>query len=435
MKKNKGFIFALIAIAIAAAVVTAVVQEVVETAQQTTSQSSGSSSISSGSSGSTCPAPKDCEYPLKTCKICDGATGIKCISVQQCVKKCPPPCTTQECIDAAKKTTYNKCVNGKCVSVTEEYDIHGLKDECGSVGSSCDPGCGFSECIISTIVNHPTSGGGSPTTADDVSPIAGYAYACRPSVYAKSNECISSSDCKKKFGSSSTSSSKFCLVTATASPKNLSEDQSQVTISATNLKHTSLSKCKVSGYSLPYTFTQDASSKTYKVSCTGNSGYKNCSSSIKVTKEGGIENGDNGDNGDNEYYEIVPCIINKFELPKRAWVDIETIASWSTNNCTTAEINCISDDCIEGVENLSGSVEPGFDQNKNFTIYAPGTYRYELEACGPNNCDTYVNEIAFGGTGDPYIEIEALHLPWWQEIIPVLPDNLQGFLRGILGNR
>ena len=122
------------------------------------------------------------------------------------------------------------------------------------------------------------------------------------------------------------------------------------------------------------------------------------------------------------------CIINKFELPKRAWVDIETTASWSTNNCDTAEINCISDDCIEGVENLSGSVSVGINQSKNFTIKAPGTYRYELEACGPNNCRTYEDVL---GTGLEYIEIEALHLPWWEEIIPILPDNLQGFLRGI----
>jgi hypothetical protein len=126
---------------------------------------------------------------------------------------------------------------------------------------------------------------------------------------------------------------------------------------------------------------------------------------------------------------VPPCVINKFELPKRAWVDIETTASWSTNNCDTAEINCISDDCIEGVENLSGSVSVGINQSKNFTIKAPGTYRYELEACGPNNCETYEDIL---GTGLEYIEIEALHLPWWQEIIPVLPDNLQGFLRGLI---
>jgi hypothetical protein len=132
---------------------------------------------------------------------------------------------------------------------------------------------------------------------------------------------------------------------------------------------------------------------------------------------------------------VPPCTITKFELPNRAWVDIQTTASWSTNNCTTAQINCISDDCIEGVEDLSGSVNPGFNQSKDFTIKAPGTYRYELVACiGPipadphndEDCDVYEDVL---GTGDPFIEIEALHLPWWQEIIP---SNLQGFLRGLL---
>ncbi|MDD4994795.1 MAG: hypothetical protein PHT66_02390 [Candidatus Pacebacteria bacterium] len=430
MKKNKGFIFVFIAIAVAAAITTAVVVEVVETVQQSTSQPSGSSSSSSSSSGSTCSPPQDCKYPLKTCKYCDN--DLRCVSQQECVKECPPPCTDQICRNAAKKTTYNKCVAGKCVSVTEQYDIHELRDECSPVGSSCDPGCLFSECTQSIIVNHEMS-------ETDVSPIAGYAYVCRPSVYAKSDECISSSDCQQKYGGSSPSSSKFCSVTATASPKNLSEDQDQVTISATNLKNTSLDKCKVSGYSLPHTFTQTVSSKTYTVSCTGNSGYKNCSSSIKVTKEGGIENGDNGDNG---YDEIPRCRINKFELPERAWVDIETIAKWSTNDiCTTAEIKCISDNCIEAeeqIETLSGSVNPGFGQSKNFTIKTPGTYRYELVACtGPipadphndEDCDVYEDVL---GTGDPFIEIEALHLPWWQEIIP---SNLQGLLRGLLGDR
>jgi hypothetical protein len=124
------------------------------------------------------------------------------------------------------------------------------------------------------------------------------------------------------------------------------------------------------------------------------------------------------------------CKIHNFELPKRAWVNIETVAKWSTNDvCTRAEINCISDDCSDEVENLSGPVEVGFNRSKDFTIRAPGTYRYEMEACGPNNnCDTYIDEVGLGGTGYPYIEIEALYLPWWQEIIP---QSLQGFLRGL----
>jgi hypothetical protein len=218
-----------------------------------------------------------------------------------------------------------------------------------------------------------------------------------------------------------------CSVRATAVPNPIPEGQNQVSISATNLKNTSLSKCRVNSYSLPHTFAQTVSSRIYTVSCSGNSGYNSCSNSIRVTL-GGATPDTTTPSPTTTTTTIPPCVINKFELPKRAWVDIETIASWSTNNCDTAEINCISEDCIEGVESLSGSVSIGINQNKNFTINAPGTYRYELEACGPDNCDTYEDVL---GTGDPYIEIEALHLPWWQEIIPVLPDNLQGFLKGI----
>ena len=79
------------------------------------------------------------------------------------------------CAGLVNKVTVNKCVNGKCQAVTEQYDIFELADECSPVGSSCDVGCGFSECEISTIVNHVWSETGS-------SPIAGYAYACRKSV-------------------------------------------------------------------------------------------------------------------------------------------------------------------------------------------------------------------------------------------------------------
>ncbi|MGE4555016.1 MAG: hypothetical protein AB7D02_02760, partial [Candidatus Paceibacterota bacterium] len=130
-----------------------------------------------------------------------------------------------------------------------------------------------------------------------------------------------------------------CQVTATANPNPIPEGQNQVTISATNLNHTSLSKCNVSNYSLPHTFTQDASSKAYTVKCTGNSGYDDCSSKITVTKEGdnGDDDGDgdNGNgNGDEDEYR---CQIFNFQIPHHAWIGYDSLAEWTTNNvCTWA---------------------------------------------------------------------------------------------------
>jgi len=79
-------------------------------------------------------------------------------------------------------------------------------------------------------------------------------------------------------------SSNACSVTATATPNPIPTGQNQTTISATSLRHTSLSKCKVDTYSLPHTFTQTDSSHTYTVSCTGDAGYNNCSDDIAITK-------------------------------------------------------------------------------------------------------------------------------------------------------
>ncbi|MDD5721596.1 MAG: hypothetical protein PHE85_00005, partial [Candidatus Pacebacteria bacterium] len=73
------------------------------------------------------------------------------------------------------------------------------------------------------------------------------------------------------------------------------------------------------------------------------------------------------------------------------------------------------------------------DHEKSFHITTPGVYTYQLKACYDKNnedtCDIWEDTL---GTGLDYIEVQAVNLPWWQEIIPVLPDKLQGFLRGLI---
>jgi hypothetical protein len=264
-----------------------------------------------------------------------------------------------------------------------------------------------------------------------------------------------------------------CSVKATANPNPIPEGQNQVTISATNLNHTSLSKCKVSNYSLPHTFTQDVASKTYTVKCTGNSGYDDCSSKITVTKGGGnggkytcsssgcvasasgtytSSNCDNkcvkrcvgstcqyNDNTANKTCtsnadcvttptteEPPRCQIFNFQVPHHAWIGYDSLAEWTTNNiCTWAEITCKLDDGSDcgDKENLSGEVLVGFDQEQKFRIFDVGIYQYQLKACvDKNQEETCVIWEDVLGTGLDYVQIQALNLPIWQEINPVLPD-------------
>jgi len=133
------------------------------------------------------------------------------------------------------------------------------------------------------------------------------------------------------------------------------------------------------------------------------------------------------------------CKIINFNIPNRAWVGYDVKAEWSTTDvCTWAEITCKLEDGSDcgDRETLSGEVEPGPFKETKFKILESGIYRYQLKACGDKNmeesCVIWEDVL---GTGFDYIEVEALHLPWWQEIIPILPKDLQGFLRGLFGDR
>ena len=60
--------------------------------------------------------------------------------------------------------------------------------------------------------------------------------------------------------------------------------------------------------------------------------------------------------------------------------------------------------------------------NETFKILVSGTYSFKLECIGnPADTDDFDEDTVSLKT------VEALNLPWWQEIIPVLP----GFLRGL----
>jgi len=111
-----------------------------------------------------------------------------------------------------------------------------------------------------------------------------------------------------------------------------------------------------------------------------------------------------------------PCMINYFELPSRAWVDYPITGRWSASvDCDGCDVDCTPyPECVWTKDDIGiGGI--GANEYK-FTLSQSGTYNYTLTCYGEGGMDERT-EIA---------TVEALNLPWWREIIPVL----QGFLGG-----
>jgi len=130
------------------------------------------------------------------------------------------------------------------------------------------------------------------------------------------------------------------------------------------------------------------------------------------------------DDGSCEY----ECKISNFDVPDMMWVGYPRTAEWSTNEvCETGQITCrLKDgaDCGDREDLSSDDITVGYDQTQPFTIKQAGYYQYELEACGPNNCDVWGDG---SGAGEPkeLPIIRAINLPIWWEINPVLPKDAE----------
>ena len=107
-------------------------------------------------------------------------------------------------------------------------------------------------------------------------------------------------------------------------------------------------------------------------------------------------------------------MINYFELPERAWAGYPITGRWSASDwCDDCDVSCTPyPECVWRQDNIG----TGFDEYK-FTLEQSGTYNYTLTCYGEGGIDERTE----------FATVEALNLPWWREIIPVLP----GFLRGI----
>ncbi len=348
---------------------------------------------SSNEVGGPCHPPAECSKWV-WCNYCreDG----KCVREQDCERCTRFECSGDKiCETALNKQYYNVCVDGICKKVSTNYGTYWMEDECSNVGGRCDIGCaGYLACQGETrLVTTPDGDLGGLVTV----------YTCSRSPYATHNECTKPSDCGPQSSSTEQSSTISCQVC---------NDKQQCV--KQSFKASSCTKVKSQGYTL----------------CTNNQDCRNAS--LPPTENGDSENGENGNGG----YYVPTCSINKFELPNHVWTGVDYEAKWSTNSdCKWGEITCkLGDKDCGNNETLSGNVTVGsINHEKSFHIKTPGVYTYQLKACYDKNnedtCDTWEDTL---GTGLDYIEVQAVNLPWWQEIIPVLPDKLQGFLRGLI---
>ncbi len=110
-------------------------------------------------------------------------------------------------------------------------------------------------------------------------------------------------------------------------------------------------------------------------------------------------------------------MIDYFEFPKRAWVGYSITGRWSASAwCEDCDVTCTPyPECVWKLNNI-GIGNIGANEYK-FTLSQSGTYTYTLTCYKQGGRDQKQATVT----------IEALNLPWWREIIPVLP----GFLRGI----
>ena len=193
-----------------------------------------------------------CEETAWSCEKAISDCQDNCDFTGDAQENCLRECGDYGSCEAAYRVCFGECSSASATCVMNNcVSVDCPEDEC-SQSTDCPPECTY---IVCENGQNETKTGTVPCPDDDPCP----------------------DDEEEK---------NYCSVTATADPNPIPEGQNQTTISATSLRHTSLSKCKVDTYSLPHTFTQTDSSHTYTVSCTGNAGYNDCSSEITVTTGG-----------------------------------------------------------------------------------------------------------------------------------------------------
>ncbi|MDD4999328.1 MAG: hypothetical protein WC288_01385 [Candidatus Paceibacterota bacterium] len=118
-----------------------------------------------------------------------------------------------------------------------------------------------------------------------------------------------------------------------------------------------------------------------------------------------------------------PCTIDIFSIndedtsPIRVWVTQLNQGHWSASDyCDNCNISCSPyPDCLWQKDNI-GTGGPGAIYQ--FKLKEYGSYTYTL---------TCFN--SFGDRPSETLQVNAVNLPWWREIIPVLPGSLWGAVK------
>jgi len=118
-----------------------------------------------------------------------------------------------------------------------------------------------------------------------------------------------------------------------------------------------------------------------------------------------------------------PCTIDIFTIndkdtsPIRVWVTQLNQGHWSASDyCDNCNISCSPyPDCLWQKDNI-GTGGPGAIYQ--FKLKEYGSYTYTL---------TCFN--SFGDRPSETLQVNAVNLPWWREIVPVLPGSLWGIIK------
>ncbi|MDD2677828.1 MAG: hypothetical protein WC288_00240 [Candidatus Paceibacterota bacterium] len=352
----------------------------------------------------------------------------------------PPPTTTPG--SSGKKTChYNTCEGGNCKTVTLKYSS-GHSNPCtGKNACSTDADCG----------------GGGGGGGGDATPTCTY-YACRSAnscslrqlnqATCPANQCSSNADCGGSTTTTPPSSSRWsCSVNQKQCHQN------------TNGAFTSYSSCMAycNPSSTPTPTAAPPPSTRY--SCNTSTGqcyakssgsYSSLSSCQAACKPSSStpttttttttltryacnqENGTCYSNPNGPYSSIAscenncfrkPCTIDIFTIndkdtsPIRVWVTQLNQGHWSASDyCDNCNISCSPyPDCLWQKDNI-GTGGPGAIYQ--FKLKEYGSYTYTL---------TCFN--SFGDRPSETLQVNAVNLPWWREIIPVLPGSLWGIIK------
>jgi len=364
-----------------------------------------------------------------------------------------PPATTKPSSGATTWYTYKRCTDGRCVNHTT------------SVGPSADQCSTSADCPTT----QPTFGVGDPPYSCSlcIDGVGGTRTCGTVHLYSPcGGECRNSSECQGESGSFAYSecSGTSCVTSSSnyyqPSRCNIGDDSACANDQYHNVCYVTSYVSGIGIWSCRNERGPGKNECTKPEDCSGNDGggdnttggttnggttnggttnggTTNGGTTNGGTTNGGTTNGGttNGGTTNGGIPSVSPppapkCQIFEFSInektnedkdPLFVWVDAVLNGYISVNDsCTTCTVT--SEDTWGNPPKSYTITSISTYINETFKIPTSGTYSFKLECIGntadPDDFDEDTVSLK---------TVEALNLPWWREIIPVL----QGFLRGV----